>query len=114
MNSGTRNKLRKVMKAKWMIGEIQDNLVKMKSLPWFFGVHAAASLEMRLRSTPSQVFHIDKPEIDEQRAKAWHRLERCKNRKLVAEGKVFAVLGLDGNGLFTAEQIRKACENLEN
>lgn len=49
----------------------------------FFGImqiQFSAFLDYKIKMTPWQIFCIDKPEIDEHRSKAWHRLQKYKHR----------------------------------
>ena len=113
MNSETRNKLRKAMWKVWAHKQYLNLTLDCIRKPWWETIGLHAQLMCNIKNTPWKVFHISKPEIDEHRAKAWHRLEQYKNRKLVAEGKVFRIEGLSPDKFFTGEAVLKAIEGIK-
>jgi len=104
MNSETRNKLRKLQKTFYAGMKMADFFLNISKTPMYF---AAEYLSLgaigEIQRIPWQVFCIDKPEINEHRAKAFNRLESYKRKKDIASGKVVVIASIDDRQMFNRE-----------
>jgi hypothetical protein len=113
MNSETRNKLRKLMKTCYAAMKLIDFHCQLSKTPMYFAAeYLSAGLVGQIQRTPWQVFHTFKPEINERRAKAWHRLESYKRKKDIAYGKTVVIASLDKNQMFTGKQLSVVLNNV--
>lgn len=113
MNSETRNKLRKLQKAFYSAKRVLDFHLDISKTPMYFmAEYMSLAVIGEIQRMPWQVFCINKPEIDEHRAKAWHRLESYRRKKDIESGKVFIVNGLQGHELITGKKIQDAIKLL--